>query len=126
MTLLVMPHCTKFKYIFIPFSDAERDATGDVDMSRDAVRVCSLVIDGMTCQSCVRNIEGTLKTKPGKGNLLLDDFNFFCLFSIQTKNTKKPWSSGYGKRLTFRRSWVRIPAPYTGWAFFTYICCKNL
>ena len=25
----------------------------------------------------------------------------------------EPWSSGYGKRLAFRRSWVRIPAPYT-------------
>ena len=23
----------------------------------------------------------------------------------------------------FQRSWVRIPAPYTGWTFFTY--CKN-
>ena len=22
-------------------------------------------------------------------------------------------------------SWVRIPAPYTEWTFFTYICCKN-
>ena len=38
---------------------------------------------------------------------------------------QEPWSSGYGKRLTFQRSWVRIPAPYTGWTFFTYICCKN-
>ena len=36
---------------------------------------------------------------------------------------REPWSSGYGRRLTFRRSWVRIPAPYTGWTFFTY--CKN-
>ena len=36
-----------------------------------------------------------------------------------------PWSSGYGKRLSFRRSWVRIVAPYTGWKKFTYICCKN-
>ena len=25
----------------------------------------------------------------------------------------------------FQRSWVRIPAPYTGWTFFTYYCCKN-
>ena len=25
----------------------------------------------------------------------------------------------------FQRSRVRIPAPYTGWAFFTFICCKN-
>ena len=23
-----------------------------------------------------------------------------------------------------RRSWVQIPATYTGWTFFTYICCK--
>ena len=37
----------------------------------------------------------------------------------------EPWSSGYRKKLTFQRSWVRIPAPYTGWTFFTFICCKN-
>ena len=30
----------------------------------------------------------------------------------------EPWSSGYGWRLMFKRSWVRIPAPYTGWTFF--------
>ena len=29
--------------------------------------------------------------------------------------TLEPWSSGYGSRLTFQRSWVRIPAPDTGW-----------
>ena len=23
------------------------------------------------------------------------------------------------------RSWVRIPAPYTGCTFFTFICCKS-
>ena len=37
----------------------------------------------------------------------------------------EPWSSGYGRRLISRRLWVRIPAPYTGWTIFTYICCKN-
>ena len=26
-------------------------------------------------------------------------------------------SSGYGRRLMFRRSWVQIPATYTGWTF---------
>ena len=31
---------------------------------------------------------------------------------------REPWSSGYGSRLTFQRSWVRIPAPDTGWTFF--------
>ena len=37
----------------------------------------------------------------------------------------EPWSIGYGRRLVFWRLWVQIPAPYTGWTFFTYICCKN-
>ena len=32
------------------------------------------------------------------------------LFSLQ--------SPGYWRRLLFQRSWVRIPAPYTGWTFF--------
>ena len=31
------------------------------------------------------------------------------------------WSSGYGRRLVFKRSWVQIPVPHTGWTFFTYI-----
>ena len=25
----------------------------------------------------------------------------------------------------FQRTWIQIPALYTGWTFFTYICCKN-
>ena len=25
----------------------------------------------------------------------------------------------------FQRSWVLVPALYTGWTFFTYYCCKN-
>ena len=47
--------------------------------------------------------------------------------SRHTVNNKEfwPWSSGYGKRLTFQRSSVRFPAPYTGWTFFTFICYKN-
>ena len=31
---------------------------------------------------------------------------------------QEPWSRGFGRRLMFQRSWVRIPAPYTGWTFF--------
>ena len=52
---------------------------------------------------------------------------FFCqsgplfhLFSLSSNNILqgwKPWSSGYGRRLMFWRTWVWIPAPYTGWAF---------
>ena len=34
---------------------------------------------------------------------------------------REPWSSGYGKRLTFQGSWVRIQAPDTGWTWhFSY------
>ena len=29
-----------------------------------------------------------------------------------------PWSSGYGRRVMFRRPWVRIPAQYSIWTFF--------
>ena len=36
----------------------------------------------------------------------------------------KPWSSGYGRRLTFKRLWVQIPAPKTGCPFFPLYCCK--
>ena len=39
---------------------------------------------------------------------------------------REPWSCGYGRRLTFWRSWVRIPVPYSGRTFFTLICCKIL
>lgn len=35
------------------------------DMNHDAVRVCSLLIEGMTCQSCVKNIESTVAVRPG-------------------------------------------------------------
>ena len=30
-----------------------------------------------------------------------------------------------GGDLYSERSWVRIPAPYTGWTFFTWVCCIN-
>ena len=38
---------------------------------------------------------------------------------------RETWSSGYGRRLMFQRSRVRIPAPYIGWTFSIFICCKN-
>ena len=30
---------------------------------------------------------------------------------------RKPWTSGYGSWFMFKRSWVQIPVPYTGWTF---------
>ena len=54
------------------------------------------------------------------GNLLFNSKQVFKFkrYFISVKVLQEPWSSGYGKRLTFRRSWVRIPAPYIGWTFF--------
>ena len=47
------------------------------------------------------------------------------------ENTKgmqsvEPWSSGYGRRLTSKRLWVRIPAPDTRLTFFTFYCFKDI
>ena len=39
---------------------------------------------------------------------------------------REPVSSGYGWRLMFWRSWVRIPALYTGWKFFNIYLLPNL
>ena len=38
---------------------------------------------------------------------------------------RDPWCSGYGRILMYQRSWVQIPAQFTGRIFFTYICYKN-
>ena len=44
---------------------------------------------------------------------------------VTEKSQQKPCSSGYERRPMFQRSWVQIPAPYTGWAFFnTPLWCK--
>ena len=45
----------------------------------------------------------------------------FCVTRWGNKDQqqgREPWSSGYGKILTFLRSWVRILAPYTAWTLF--------
>ena len=46
---------------------------------------------------------------------------------VQKTRKNLPWFSGYGRRLMYNRSWVRIPAPWTGWTwhFFSLICCSN-
>ena len=47
-----------------------------------------------------------------------------CRFKIEAAGRER-WSSGYGRSLVFKRSWVRILSPCTVRSFFTYICCKN-
>ena len=48
----------------------------------------------------------------------------FCL-PMNPSFTKYYKLTGYGRRLMFRRLWVPIPGPHTGWTFFTFICCKH-
>ena len=38
---------------------------------------------------------------------------------------REPWSSGYGWRLMFDRSWVQIQPHIMDGHFFALICCKN-
>ena len=37
----------------------------------------------------------------------------------------EPMPSGCGRRLTFWRSWVRIPVLYAGWTLLTFNSCNN-
>ena len=37
--------------------------------------------------------------------------------STKFRGGREPWSSGYGKRLTFQRLCVQFPVQYTGWTF---------
>ena len=37
---------------------------------------------------------------------------------VSKKLGREPWSSGYGRRLVFQRSCVRIPALFTRWTYF--------
>ena len=38
-----------------------------------------------------------------------------CLAPNSANLGREPWSIGYGRRLVYRKSWVRIPALHTGW-----------
>ena len=52
-------------------------------------------------------------------------YNFQSSCSKETREGTElgwePWSSGYERRRLFQRSWVWIPALYTGWTFFTHL-----
>ena len=41
------------------------------------------------------------------------------------KNKFEPWSSGYGRRLAFKRLWAQIPAPDTYFMDVFTLYCKN-
>ena len=77
-----------------------------------------------TCTNSGR-INGHWRLKRARERYLNWWKHFCCIIF---KLGLEPWSSGYGWRLKFKRPWVRIPAPYTGWTFghfLTLICCKN-
>ena len=50
---------------------------------------------------------------------------YWRFVSSKNINSRKPWSSGFGRRLMSLRLWVWIPLPYTGRIFITYIYRKN-
>ena len=55
-------------------------------------------------------------------------FHVHCCSLINLKNSmdgREPWSSSYGRRLTFKRLRVRIPAPDTECTFFKVIDFEN-
>ena len=47
------------------------------------------------------------------------EMGYFHIGEVTTSfsNGREPWPSGYGRRLRFQRSLVRIPASYTGWTW---------
>ena len=49
----------------------------------------------------------------------LSDFYMVIIVTAIKRIGWELWSSGYGRRLVFKRSWVQIPAHDTGWTFFT-------
>ena len=54
-----------FKFVLFRETSATR-LSNDLDEGMDdPVRICTLNIQGMTCQSCVKNIESNVSTKPG-------------------------------------------------------------
>ena len=55
------------------------------------------------------------------GNYFIDKF---LNWQTLTTHGREPWSSGYEWQLMLERSWVQIPAPYTGWTFFTLFFLK--
>ena len=48
----------------------------------------------------------------------INSVGFNYILSNNEAIGREPWSSGYGKRLMFRTSWVRFLALYTGWTIF--------
>ena len=52
--------------MLIIFCRADIEVVADNEEEEmDLVRICTLNIQGMTCQSCVKNIESNVITKPG-------------------------------------------------------------
>ena len=58
----------------------------------DLVRTCTLNIQGMTCQSCVGNIESNVITKPGifKATVNLEVRNYPNVDDVENLNNLSP------------------------------------
>lgn len=56
--------------------------------------VIRINIFGMTCQSCVKNIEGTISQKPGILNIKVSN-NWFWIFSANLYFVSSKWNSQF-------------------------------
>ncbi len=69
LKLILIFYRTDLTNYILPFTHfREQFSIEGTDMEEsveDAVRICTLRIEGMTCRSCVNNIESNLRTKPG-------------------------------------------------------------
>ena len=70
--------------------DIETDANNDEE-EMDLVRICTLNIQGMTCQSCVKNIESNVITKPGiiKATVNLEVRNYSNVDHVENMNRSR-------------------------------------
>ena len=119
---LVTPSCAAFASIYSSFSlsrfkhskTVSRAHSQNDSCQNDAVVCCYKVVT-MLLQSCCKVV------------IKHDELSSHrSIFKRKMQFIRVgPWSSAYGRRLMFQRSWVWIPALYAGWTFFTCLFVLN-
>lgn len=80
----------------------------------DPVRRCTLTIKGMTCQSCVKNIESTVKGKPGIINVVVSLEEERGQFDYDPSTVAPDIISEYVSEMGFDVSFQLTATPPTG------------
>ena len=89
------------------YLERERERDMEMEKRRKDKRCKSLELRWKTCSS-LSTWKMVSPLKVGKS------------VEPETKNQQMALSSGYGRRLASKRSWVWILAPDAGWTYFTY------